>query len=141
MKENKIIILFGIVILFMFCKNDKKNIYDKYSNSLVKTITNYSITIIGKWRMINYSDGENIYYFNQGASLSFSFNHILQINSSEICTWFLNDNVLTLSYPSNTINKSFKEDSFFVYAEKQNATYQIYLNTPNGRSTYLLSKE
>ena len=138
---NKPILLFGIIIFFLYCKSDRKNIYDRYSNSIIKTTTNDNITIIGKWRMLNYSDGENMYFANLGTSLNFNFNHILNINSSEICTWFLNDNVLMLNYPNNTIYRSFKEDSFFIYALKENKNYRIFFNTPNGKGKYLLTKE
>ena len=43
----------------MCCKNDDKNIYDKYSNTLVKTITNDTISIIGKWRKLMWLVGSS----------------------------------------------------------------------------------
>ena len=141
MKLNRVILFFLAIVLLAYCKRKDKNVYDKYSNTLVKTTTNDTITIIGKWRMLSYGDGQDIYYFNQGASINFGYNHILQINNSEICTWYLNENLLKLNYSENTVSRTINQDSLFVYAEKINNNYQVTLRSINGKKTYMLSKE
>jgi len=134
-----LIVFIAVLLALISCKSKEETTVNPFANSIARTKNNDSICIIGDWKLTARKWGGMCLYINQGLTVKFKFNHILEISPSEFYICKLDCNVLRVYSPLNIQAKSFS-DSMYVQIKKDDGYYDMTLTDITSNNQLFLSR-